>query len=142
MNKAVFEGLIVDAFDNPVAAASVGADATYVVIEDGFRFHVDAHRVDEQIMASFAGQVQDNRDLIGEGMMKMLGKDDLFTKVSVDRALKNFSQQATKIYETGIPEQTRAYLGMLGFRIIIDRHGEVLKIDMPARADDESDGNG
>ena len=137
MSKAVFEGLIFDTGDNPVAISQVGADATYVVIEDGFAYHVDAHRVDEQVMARFAGQVQENRDLIGEGMMKMLGKDDLFTKVSVDRALKNFSKQAAKIYETGIPQETRAYLGMLGFRIIIDRHGDVQRIDMPTQASDE-----
>ena len=139
MSKAVFEGLIFDLDDNPVASSQVGADATYVVIEDGFAYHVDAHRVDEQVMARFAGQVQENRDLIGEGMMKMLGKDDLFTKVSVDRALKNFSQQATKIYETGIPQETRAYLGMLGFRIVIDRHGDVQRIDMPTQASGDED---
>ena len=130
MSKAVFEGLVFDTSDKPVASSQVGADATYVVIEDGFAYHVDAHRVD-------AGQVQENRDLIGEGMMKMLGKDDLFTKVSVDRALKNFSQQAAKIYETGIPQETRAYLGMLGFRIVIDRHGDVQRIDMPTQASDD-----
>ena len=76
MSKAVFEGLIFDTGDNPVAISQVGADATYVVIEDGFAYHVDAHRVDEQVMARFAGQVQENRDLIGEGMMKMLGKGE------------------------------------------------------------------
>ena len=137
MSKAVFEGLVFDTSDKPVASSQVGADATYVVIEDGFAYHVDAHRVDEQVMARFAGQVQENRDLIGEGMMKMLGKDDLFAKVSVDRALKNFSQQAAKIYETGIPQETRAYLGMLGFRIVIDRHGDVQRIDMPTQASDD-----
>ena len=27
------------------------------------------------------------------------------------------------------PQETRAYLGMLGFRIVIDRHGDVQRID-------------
>lgn len=139
MSKAVFEGLVFDAAGNPTEVVRVGDGDTYVVVEDGFRYHVDAHKVDEQVMASFAGQVDQNRDLIGEGMMKMLGKDDLFTKVAVDRALKNFGQQAAKVYETGIPEQTRAYLGMLGFRIVIDRHGEVLRVDLPAATNDEGD---
>jgi hypothetical protein len=139
MNKAVFEGVVFYADNQTVGVVSVGDEPAYVVVEDGFRYHVDAHRVDEQVMARFAGQVQENRDLIGEGMMKMLGKDDLFTKVSVDRALKNFSQQAAKIYETGIPQETRAYLGMLGFRIVIDRHGDVQRIDMPTQASEEDE---
>lgn len=139
MSKAVFQGLVFDTDGNPAEVVRVGDSDAYVVVEDGFRYHIDSHRVDEQVMASFAGQVDQNRDVIGEGMMKMLGKDDLFTKVAVDRALKNFGQQAAKVYATGIPEQTRAYLGMLGFRIVIDRHGEVLRVDLPAGPQDDGD---
>lgn len=133
MNKALFQGLVFDASGNPATVARVGEDDTYVVVEDGFRYHVDARSVDRQVLDSFAGQVQSNRDLIGEGMMKMLGKDDLFTKVSVDRALNRFGEQSERLFEAGIPEQTRAYLGMLGFRIHIDRQGQVLQIEMPSQ---------
>jgi hypothetical protein len=31
----------------------------------------------------------------------------------------------------GLPEGARAWLGMLGFRVIIDTHGEVVELDMP-----------
>jgi hypothetical protein len=37
--------------------------------------------------------------------------------------------------EAGIPEEGRAYLGMLGFKVIINVHGEVLKIEQPAAGD-------
>jgi hypothetical protein len=40
---------------------------------------------------------------------------------------------------TGIPEEVRAYLGMMGFRIRINLHGEVLEIDQPGIETDEGE---
>jgi hypothetical protein len=37
-----------------------------------------------------------------------------------------------QIIEQGIPEQARNMMGLLGFRIIINYHGEVIKFDQPA----------
>jgi hypothetical protein len=41
-----------------------------------------------------------------------------------------------QIVEQGIPEQARNMMGMLGFRIIINHHGEVVKLDQPAAPED------
>jgi hypothetical protein len=41
--------------------------------------------------------------------------------------------------QTGIPEDMRAYLGMTGFRIIINVHGEVIRVEQPGIASDEGD---
>jgi len=43
------------------------------------------------------------------------------------------------LLETGIPEEVRAYLGMMGFRIRINHHGEILDVEQPgiAAPDDE-----
>ena len=35
-----------------------------------------------------------------------------------------------------IPKEGRAYLGMLGFKVIINMHGEIVKIEQPGAADD------
>jgi hypothetical protein len=32
----------------------------------------------------------------------------------------------------GLPEEARAWLGMLGFRVIIDVHGNVLRVEQPS----------
>jgi hypothetical protein len=40
----------------------------------------------------------------------------------------------------GIPEEMRAYLGMTGFKVVIDMRGEVLRFEQPGTAasgDDE-----
>ena len=41
--------------------------------------------------------------------------------------------------QTGIPEDMRAYLGMMGFKIIINMHGEVLRVEQPGVASDEGE---
>jgi hypothetical protein len=137
MTKAVFEGLVFDDHDHTLAVAYVGDEPTYVVLEDGFKYHVDARKVDEQIIASFRGQIEGNQDLVSEGMMKMMGKDDLFTKAAVTSALKNMEKNLAQLFQTGIPEQARQYLGMMGFRVTINRHGDVVDINLPATTTDE-----
>lgn len=136
MTKALFEGLVVDENDNAVSVAYVGNEPTYVVVEDGFKYHVDAKLVDEQVLKVFTEQLQNNKDQVSEGMLKMMGKDDLFSKISVESQIKNFDKQTAQLFETGIPEQARAYLGMLGFRININRHGDVVKLDLPSTTDE------
>ena len=70
--------------------------------------------------------------------MKFMGSKDLFTKVSVDKNLRDFDKNLPQLYEQGIPTEARQYLGMMGFRVIINRHGDLVKLDMPgAVADDD-----
>jgi hypothetical protein len=135
MPKAIFEGLVFDDYDRPLSVAYIGAEPTYVLMEDGFKYHVDARKVDDQIMAAFRDQIKGNEDMIVDGMMKMIGKDDLFTKVAVNSAIKNVDKNLDQLREAGIPEQARQYLGMMGFRVRIDRSGTVLSINMPGAAD-------
>jgi len=41
--------------------------------------------------------------------------------------------------KTGIPEEARAYLGMMGFKIHINVHGEVLDVEQPGMIDPDSE---
>jgi hypothetical protein len=130
--------LVSDERDNAVGVGYVGDEPVYVVIEDGFKYHVDARKVDEQVLQVFREQVEQNQDLVSDGVMKMMGKDDLFTKAAVSNTIRNFDKNIAQIFETGIPEQARQYLGMLGFRIVINRHGDLVNLKMPsAPIDDE-----
>ena len=140
MQKALFEGLVTDENGNPAGVAYVGTDPTYVVEEDGFKYHVDARRVDEQVLDFFREQVEENQGLVSDGMMKMMGKDDLFSKAAVDASLRNMDKNFNALFEQGIPEQARMYLGMLGFHVIINRQGDVVHLDMPSAVDDGSAG--
>ncbi len=69
----------------------------------------------------------------------MLGQEDVFTKAAIESQLKNIDKQFDQLMQTGIPEDMRAYLGMMGFKIIINMHGEVLRVEQPGVAGDEGE---
>jgi len=132
-NQALFEGLIYDEYDQPVKIARVGDEVFYVVDDEGFLRHVDAEDVDRQVLSFFLKQLEDNKDLAIEQAMAMLGKDDLFTKAALDAQLRNIDMD--QIIATGIPLQAREMLGMMGFHVIINVHGEVTEINQPSSPD-------
>jgi hypothetical protein len=137
MAKAVFEGLVFDERGAVLNAAYVGQEPMYVLIEDGFKYHIDARKIDDGIFQAFRDQIKGNEQIVGDGMMKMMGKDDLFTKAAVTSAIKNMDKNMAQLYETGIPEQARQYLGMMGFRVTVDRHGDLVDVNIPGMAGEE-----
>ena len=133
--QAMFAGLVYDEYENVVETAVVGSEAHYVIDDAGFKRHIDAEEVDRQVLSFFLEQLEDNKELAVEQMLNMMGKDDLFTKAAVDASLRNIDMD--EIIAQGVPEQARNMLGMLGFRIMINLHGEVIKLDQPAVPDEE-----
>lgn len=129
---ALFAGLVQDEEGNPVDVAVVGGTPYYVVDDAGFRRHVEAEGVDRRVIEMLREQFMAHREIATEAMLQMLGKDDLFTKAMIDASIKNMEQ----ILNTGLPDGARAWLGMLGFRVIIDIHGEVVALDMPEQYDE------
>ena len=117
----------------------VGGEAQYVVDDGGFHFHVPAETVDREVLTLLREQIMANQDAVTKGAMQMLGKDDLFTKAMIDSSLKNMDEHFTRLIESGLPGEARAYLGMLGFRIVLNYHGEVVGIDQPGTAGPEEE---
>lgn len=132
---AMFEGLVFDEKGNPAALSHVGETACYVIDDDGFLRHLDAEAVDRQVLAFLKGEVQEHKDVAVGGVLDMLGKDDLFTKAAVESSIEKMDENVG----VSIPPAARQWLGMLGFRIIIDESGQVIDIDMPAGAIEEGD---
>jgi len=134
--EPLFKGLIIDEFDQPVGTAFVGDEPCYVINDNGFLRHVPSKPIDLEILKSFGNQIEGNEKLIADQATKMLGQEDLFTRAIVEAQLKNLDKQYELILNTGLPEETRVYLGMMGFRVTLDIHGEILKIEYPAAATD------
>jgi predicted RNA polymerase sigma factor len=67
--------------------------------------------------------------MVTEGMLAMLGKNDLFTKAMIDASIQHMDQ----VIEQGIPDDARTWLGMFGFRVAVNIHGDVVRIDVPAQ---------
>ncbi|GAB4471945.1 MAG: hypothetical protein Kow0088_06190 [Anaerolineales bacterium] len=129
--KHLFAGLIFDEQDRPVEAVYVGQEPCYVVDDQGFRRHIPATNIDRQVFDSIVKQIEGHEEIISEQAAKMLGQEDPFSKALLANQLKNIAQQFPVLQITGIPEETRAYLGMTGFKIIINVHGEIVDIVQP-----------
>ncbi len=125
---AMFAGLVFDEAGNPAEIAYVGEDACYVVDDDDFRRHIDAAQVDRAVLRFLRGQVEDNREIAVKSMLEMMGQDDVFTKAAVESSINRMEDAVGQ----PIPEDARQWLGMLGFKIVIDVHGSVVDIQMPA----------
>ena len=125
---AMFTGLVFDEAGNPADLAYVGENACYVVDDDDFRRHVDAAQVDRAVLRFMREQVEDHREIAVQQMLQMMGQDDVFTKAAVESSINNMEDAVGQ----PIPEDARQWLGMLGFKIVIDVHGNVVDIQMPA----------
>lgn len=137
-NKAVFEGLVFDENDNVLNVTYVGGEPCYVVNDSGFMRHIPAQQVDSQVLDVMREQIIENKDVISEQTAKMIGQDDIFTHAIINNQLENIDDQMNHLKEQGMPESGRSYLGMLGFKIVVNYHGEVVRVDQPAaQVDDE-----
>lgn len=127
---AFFEGLVETEDGLPVTVSTVGDTSYYVIDDQGFRRHVEAAAVDRIVLAQFMEQLQEHPDEASEAMLRLMGQDDLFTKAMVDSTIRNIDLD--QVAAQSLPPEARQWLGMLGFRVIIDLHGEVVRVDMPA----------
>lgn len=138
-SKAVFTGLVFDEWDQPVETTTVGQEAFYVVNDAGFRRHISAEEVDRQILNLLKEQIKGNEGLLADQAAKMLGQDDIFSRAMIGSQFKNIDQQIEHLLQMGLPEEGRTYLGMMGIKIVINLHGEVLSFEQPGRIASDED---
>ena len=138
--QPLFAGLVIDEMGRPAETAYVGDEPCYVVDDAGFRRHIPSEQVDRAVLGQIADLMKGSEGLISEQTAKMLGQEDVFTKAAIEAQIKNIDKQFDQLMQVGIPEDMRAYLGMTGFKIIINFHGEVVRVEQPGIAsDDEGD---
>jgi hypothetical protein len=138
--QPLFAGLIFDENDRQVDTTLVGEEPCYVVDDHGFMLHIPTQKIDRQVLAFFAAQIKGNEGLLSEQAAKMLGQEDIFTKAALQNQFKNIDQQMENLFQTGIPEDARMFLGMSGLKIVIDHHGDVVRIDQPSGPDTGDEG--
>jgi hypothetical protein len=136
-SEPLFKGLVVDENDRVVQTGVIGAEPCYIIDDAGFKHHVPSEQIDLQVLAHLGGQIKGNEELIADEAAKMSGQDDLFSHAMIENQLKNMEKQFPLIIQTGLPDDTRAYLGMMGFKVVIDIHGTIVEIKQPGRAPDD-----
>jgi sulfite reductase alpha subunit-like flavoprotein len=135
--KPLFTGLVFDENDQLVETTTVGTEPCYVVDDDGFRRHIPSEQVDRQVLNKFRELIEGHEEILGEQALKMLGQDDIFTRAIYIEQFKNIDKQFDQLLEIGYPEEIRTYMGMTGFKVIINHHGEVIEVKQPGLIADE-----
>lgn len=135
--EPLFAGLVVDENDNPVGFAHVGDEPMYVVDDAGFKRHIPSEQVDRAVLQQMADMIEGHEDELSKQAATMLGQDDLFSQAILENQLLNIDERFDELLKMGIPEEGRAYLGMSGFKVRINLHGELLEVVQPGMVDPE-----
>jgi len=131
LKPALFTNLVYDEHDQMLETTYIGNEPHYIVMDNDFKRHVPSETVDRQVVEWLQKQALANKEMVSENIMSMMGKDDLFTKAMIDSSIGKMDQ----VMEQGIPDDARNMLGMMGFRIVIDVHGEVVDMKLPGGPD-------
>lgn len=137
--KALFSGLVFDEFDKPVDTTYVGDEPCYVVDDDGFLRHIPSEQVDRQVLNYIIEFIKQNQDVISEQAARMLGQEDIFSLAMIKSQIENLDKQINNLFEVGLAEEMRAYMGMTGFKITINLHGDVLDVQQPGMIDGQDE---
>ena len=135
MRRALFADLVFNEEGQPAKAVYVGQTPHYAVPDGGFMRHVEAEHVDRQIVERIQERILSMRDAVTEGVVHMLGEENLFTRASIEHAIENMD----RILEPGNVDvdELRTALWMTGFRATVDVHGEVVHLELPGLEGEE-----
>ncbi|MCB0100568.1 MAG: hypothetical protein H6635_17250 [Anaerolineales bacterium] len=140
MSQPLFAGLIVDENGQAVQTASIGNEPAYVIDDAGFKRHIPSEQVDRAVLNQMAAMMKGSEDILSKETAKMLGQDDPFSRAMIENQLKNIDKQFNAVLQTGFPEEMRAYLGMMGFKVVINYHGDVIRVEQPGSFGEDDSG--
>jgi len=135
IRRPLFADLIFNEQGQPVKVVYVGALPHYAVPDGKFLRHVEVEYVDRQIVTLMQERILAMRDFVTEGVIHMLGQEDLFTRASIEHAIEHMD----RILEPGNVDvdELRTALWMLKFRAIVNVHGDVVRLEVPGWEDEE-----
>lgn len=135
--QPLFAGLVIDEVGHLAETAFIGTEPCYVVDDAGFRRHIPSEQIDRAVLGQMVEMMKGSEDLLSAQAAKMMGQDDPFSKAMIEKQLKNVDQQFDALIKQGIPEDMRAYLGMMGFKVVINYHGEIVRVEQPGSSGED-----
>jgi hypothetical protein len=135
VHRALFADLVFNEEEQPTRVVFIGGVPHYAVPDGDFLRHVEAEYVDRQIVRLIQERILAMRDAVTEGVIQMLGQEDLFTRASIEHAIENMD----RILEPGSVDvdELRTALWMTGFRATVNVHGDVVHVEMPGISGEE-----
>jgi len=129
--RALFPSLVFNEAGEPARVVDIGGVAHYAIPDDGFLRHVEALKVDSVVIARMKEQITSMQDDVVRGLLKLLGKDDIFTKAAIDYSIQNLEENIRQ----SDPDQWVPWLRLFGFRVVVNVHGEVVNLIYPHQPD-------
>ena len=137
MNEPLFLGLVFSEDGKPLSSSRVGEEPFYILDDAGFLRHIRARALDESILRWLWEQIRGHEQELAEQAARMTGQEDVFSRAVLKNSLAHPEAYLEEIFRQGLPESTRMWLGMMGFRAIVNVHGELLRVEQPSRPADE-----
>lgn len=129
LRPALFANLVFNEEGQPAQVVYIGGVPHYAVPDGDFLRHVEAEYVDRQIVRRIQERILSMREAVTEGVINMLGQEDIFTRASIEYAINNME----RILEPGVVnvDELRTALWMTGFRAVVNVHGDLVHLEMP-----------
>jgi len=127
LRKALFPGLVYNEEGEAAKVNHVGGIAHYAIPDRGFWRHVAARNVDSVVIAKLKERLGAVQDELVTSVLEMLGTRDLFTKGAIESSIRHLEESMRQ----SDPQEWTPSLQMLGFRIVVDVHGNVVDIVYP-----------
>lgn len=137
MKRALFADLVFNEEGQSARAVDIGQVPHYAVPDGDFLRHVEAEYVDRQIVAAIQERILAIRDVVTEGVIQMLGEEDLFTRPAIEHAIENM-ERIFEVEDVDVDE-LRTALWMAGFRATVDVHGDLVHLELPGLEGGEPD---
>jgi hypothetical protein len=127
--RALFADLVFNEEGQPANVVDIGGIPHYAVPDGDFLRHVEAEAVDRQIVAELKERILPMKDAIIEGVVHMLGEEELFTRPAIEQAIENMDH----ILEPGAVDvdELRTALWMTKFRAVVNVHGDLVHLETP-----------
>lgn len=130
--RPLFEGLVVDEYGTPVEVGHVGQEPCYVVYDPwGMAYHIPAAQVDRQVLERLLALVRGHEEVLAREAARFLGQEDPEIVAMLAEQFARLEEHLGSLLQIGLPEDARYLLGLLGFRVVINHHGEVIEMQFP-----------
>lgn len=139
LKKAIFEGLVFETDGQPLMVSYVGDEPCYVINDDGFMRHISAEEVDRQIWDELTRGIEGNEDILTQKAAEMMGQEDPFSMAVIRSQFEKTDEQFVQLQQIGFPEGARMFMGMAGFRAIVNYRGELVALQQPTAIADEDE---
>ncbi len=127
--QALFADLVFNQDGQIAEVVYIGAVPHYAVLDGDFLRHVEALQVDGEVVRVLQERFSQMSDVVADSAIQMLGHEGLFTRASIKHAIEHMD----RLLEPGMVnvDEFRTALWMSKFRAIVDRHGDVVKVELP-----------